>query len=76
MCSVVIVKFSQIVNFLITAKCIDLYTQSRVQAAENPTETVTIDDRLVAVVDKMFQRCFEDKKYKQVMKMIISSIVH
>lgn len=47
------------------AKCIDLYTQLRVKGAENLSEEVKIDERLVAVVNKMFQRCFEDKKYKQ-----------
>jgi len=49
----------------IIAKCIDMYTKSRVKMAENPSEPVNIDERLIAVVNKMFQRCFEDKKYKQ-----------
>jgi len=43
-----------------------MYTQLCVKRAENPTEEVSIDERLIAVVNKMFQRCFEDKKYKQV----------
>jgi len=47
------------------AKCIDLYTQLRVKAEGNPEENVTIDARLVSIVDRMFQRCFEDKKFKQ-----------
>jgi len=46
----------------IIAKCIDMYTQLRVKIAENPDEDVPIDERLIIVVDKMFQRCFEDKK--------------
>jgi len=49
----------------IIAKCIDMYTQLRVKIAENPDEDVPIDERLIIVVDKMFQRCFEDKKFKQ-----------
>lgn len=49
----------------IIAKCIDMYIQSRVKMAENPSEEVHIDERLISVVNKMFQRCFEDKKYKQ-----------
>lgn len=56
-----------IVELLISAKCIDLYTQLRVKAADKTNETeVKIDERLVHVVDRMFQRCFDDKKFKQV----------
>jgi len=46
------------------AKCIDLYTQQRMQALEKPGE-VNVDKRLIEIVDKMFLRCFDDKKYKQ-----------
>eukprot|EP00493_Phyllostaurus_siculus_P026377 UN26722 len=46
------------------AKCIDLYVQQRNQSLEKPDD-VTIDKRLIDIVDKMFQRCFDDKKYKQ-----------
>jgi len=46
------------------AKCIDLYVQQRNLALEKPDE-VTIDKRLIDIVDKMFQRCFDDKKFKQ-----------
>lgn len=46
------------------AKCIDLYTQQRAQSIEKPGE-VTIDKRLIDIVNKMFQRCFDDKKIKQ-----------
>jgi len=46
------------------AKCIDLYTQQRSQLVEKPGE-INIDKRLIDIVDKMFQRCFDDKKYKQ-----------
>jgi len=49
----------------IIAKCIDMYTQSRVKMAENPADEINVDQRLINVVNKMFQRCFEDKKYKQ-----------
>ena len=43
-----------------------MYTHLCVKIAENPTEEIKIDERLIAIVNKMFQRCFEDKKYKQV----------
>ena len=48
------------------AKCIDHYTSLRVKQAEHPDENIPIDSRLEAVVNKMFQRCFEDKRFKQV----------
>lgn len=52
--------------FQILAKCIDSYTEKSVLKAENPDEDVTIDPRLEAIVDRMFKRCFDDGKYKQV----------
>ena len=52
--------------FYPTAKCIDSYTGQRVHKAENPDEDITIDPRLEAIVDRMFKRCFDDGKYKQV----------
>lgn len=52
---------------LITAKCIDHYTRLRVENAElGENEQKSIDPRLEAVVNRMFQRCFDDKQYKQV----------
>lgn len=58
-------------NLFFLAKCIDMYTQLRVKIAENPDEDVPIDERLIIVVDKMFQRCFEDKKFKQVLTLYL-----
>ena len=52
--------------FISAAKCIDSYTEKRVYKVENPDEEVTIDPRLEAIVDRMFKRCFDDGKYKQV----------
>ena len=52
--------------FYFAAKCIDSYTEKRVYKAENPDEDVTIDTRLETIVDRMFKRCFDDGKYKQV----------
>ncbi|XP_070537971.1 26S proteasome non-ATPase regulatory subunit 1-like isoform X2 [Ptychodera flava] len=50
----------------IIAKCIDHYTKLRIQNAEEVEENqVSIDTRLEAVVNRMFQRCFDDAKYKQ-----------
>lgn len=46
------------------SKCIDHYTKLRVHNAEN-SEQKPIDSRLEAIVNRMFQRCFEDGQYKQ-----------
>ena len=49
------------------AKCIDHYTKLRVSNAEEAEgEQKPIDARLEAIVNRMFQRCFDDKQYKQV----------
>jgi len=45
------------------AKCMDLYTRHRLKQTED--ETFKIDARLENVVNKMFERCFSDKKFKQ-----------
>lgn len=52
---------------LSSAKCIDHYTKLRVENAELPEdeEKRTIDPRLEGIVNKMFQRCLDDHKYKQ-----------
>ena len=57
--------------FYFAAKCIDSYTEKRVYKAENPDEDVIIDTRLEAIVDRMFKRCFDDGKYKQVNILMI-----
>lgn len=49
----------------IIAKCIDLYTKLKVHNYEHPDEPKEIDPRLEAVVNRMFKRCFDDKKFKQ-----------
>lgn len=50
-----------------SAKCIDHYTKLRVENAELPEdeEKKTTDPRLEGIVNKMFQRCLDDHKYKQ-----------
>ena len=50
----------------IIAKCIDYYTKLRVHNAEcAESEQKMIDPRLEEVVNRMFQRCFDDQQYKQ-----------
>lgn len=48
------------------AKCIDHYTKQCVENADLPEgERKPIDQRLEGIVNKMFQRCLDDHKYKQ-----------
>lgn len=51
----------------IISKCIDHYTKMRVHNAEATDEAdkKVIDPRLEAVVNRMFQRCIDDKQFKQ-----------
>uniref|UniRef100_A0A6I8RPL9 26S proteasome non-ATPase regulatory subunit 1 n=1 Tax=Xenopus tropicalis TaxID=8364 RepID=A0A6I8RPL9_XENTR len=50
----------------IIAKCIDHYTKQCVENAElTDGEKKPIDGRLEGIVNKMFQRCLDDHKYKQ-----------
>lgn len=53
-------------NFIL-AHCIDKYTKLQVEKFQSDgTANVHIDQRLEDIVNRMFQRCFDDKKYKQV----------
>lgn len=49
------------------AKCIDEYKEKRVLLETLPAGEAgpTIDPRLEAIVDRMFQRCFVDGEYTQ-----------
>ncbi|KFO21883.1 26S proteasome non-ATPase regulatory subunit 1 [Fukomys damarensis] len=50
----------------IIAKCIDHYTKQCVENADLPEgEKKPIDQRLEGIVNKMFQRCLDDHRYKQ-----------
>uniref|UniRef100_A0A2K6RT03 26S proteasome non-ATPase regulatory subunit 1 n=1 Tax=Rhinopithecus roxellana TaxID=61622 RepID=A0A2K6RT03_RHIRO len=53
-------------NYHLSAKCIDHYTKQCVENADLPEgEKKPIDQRLEGIVNKMFQRCLDDHKYKQ-----------
>lgn len=48
------------------AKCIDHYTKQCVENSELPVDAQKkVDPRLEGIVNKMFQRCLDDHKYKQ-----------
>lgn len=50
----------------IISKCIDWYTKLCVLNADSSEEEQkTIDPRLETIVNRMFQRCFDDKQFKQ-----------
>lgn len=61
---------------LFLAHCIDKYTKLQVEKFQSDgAANVQIDQRLEDIVNRMFQRCFDDKKYKQVHSKDFSWIV-
>ncbi|XP_022093769.1 26S proteasome non-ATPase regulatory subunit 1-like [Acanthaster planci] len=55
------------------SKCIDHYTKLRVHNMEHPDDPKEIDSRLEDVVDRMFQRCYDDQEYKQVVGIALET---
>lgn len=55
----------------IISKCIDSYTAKRVLDLESGKNT--IDKRLAAIVDRMFERCFEHGEYRQALGIAIET---
>ncbi|CAF0936152.1 unnamed protein product, partial [Didymodactylos carnosus] len=49
----------------IISHCIDKYTKFQVEKFQNEQSSMHVDQRLENIVNRMFQRCFDDKKYKQ-----------
>lgn len=50
----------------IIAKCIDHYTKLRVHNQDcDEKDKKDVDSRLEAIVNRMFQRCFDDRQFKQ-----------
>ncbi|CAG8546793.1 14325_t:CDS:10 [Funneliformis mosseae] len=49
----------------IISKCIDKYISLRVKKYEDHTSDVQIDPRLQDVVERMFQRCYDDGEFEQ-----------
>ncbi|CAG8541004.1 10235_t:CDS:10, partial [Funneliformis caledonium] len=48
-----------------SSKCIDKYISLRVKKYEDHTSDVQIDPRLQDVVERMFQRCYDDGEFEQ-----------
>ncbi|KAL4423070.1 hypothetical protein ABPG77_005875 [Micractinium sp. CCAP 211/92] len=58
----------------ILARCIDTYVEQRVAEAEGRREAgAAIDPRLVAVVERLFDRCFADRQYEQAVGIALES---
>ncbi|CAG8455290.1 13893_t:CDS:10 [Ambispora leptoticha] len=57
----------------IISKCIDRYINLRVESYENPTSGIEIDPRLEEVVERMFQRCYDDGEFKQAIGIALES---
>ena len=55
------------------AKCIDHYTKLRVKRFEGGSDESFIDPRLESIVDRMFQRCLHDCRYKQAVGIAIET---
>ena len=62
-------RCSVFLAFVLPAKCIDEYRRLRLAASQAKQGEVVepIDPSLVAVVERMFERCFHDGEYTQVM---------
>ena len=58
-------------SYHIAAKCIDSYTKKR--ATGDPAIQATIDPRQEEIVNRMFDRCFNDGQFKQAMGIAIET---
>ena len=56
-------------------KCIDRYIKLRQEIVDNKTgsSTAVIDQKMEIVIEKMFARCFTDKRYKQAIGIALES---
>ncbi|CAI9761632.1 unnamed protein product [Fraxinus pennsylvanica] len=61
---------SDYVNTLL-AKAIDEYANFKIKAAEGNDESVVVDPRLEAIVERMLDKCILDGKYQQAIGMAI-----
>ena len=57
-----------------TAKCIDHYTELKVKRFDGSLKDgEEIDPRLEAIVNRMFERCLGDQRYKQAVGIAIET---
>lgn len=62
-------------NFYFKVKCIDTYTKIQVEnfQAADQSALLPMDPRLEAIVNRMFTRFFEEKKFKQAIGIAIET---
>ncbi|KAI7845077.1 hypothetical protein COHA_001442 [Chlorella ohadii] len=57
----------------ILARCIDSYIEARVKEAEGAADAQQPDPRLVAVVERLFERCYADGQFEQAVGIALES---
>ncbi|PRW45196.1 26S proteasome non-ATPase regulatory subunit 1-like protein A-like [Chlorella sorokiniana] len=57
----------------ILARCIDSYIEARVKEAEGAADAAQPDPRLVAVVERLFERCYTDGQFEQAVGIALES---
>jgi 26S proteasome regulatory subunit N2 len=63
---------SQYVETLVH-KCIDKYIENRVAIVDKKEEGVVIDPKMEAVIEKMFERCYDDSQFNQAIGVALES---
>ncbi|KAI9206804.1 armadillo-type protein [Polychytrium aggregatum] len=58
----------------IIAKCVDKYIELRAAQHDSASPAESIDPRLINVVTRMIQRCYNDQEYKQVIGIALESM--
>lgn len=48
---------------LLAARCIDSYIEARVKEAEGAADAAQPDPRLIAVVERLFERCYTVRNF-------------
>ena len=56
------------------ARCIDSYVALRVKAAEAPASAAApVDPRLLAIIERLFERCYADGQFEQAVGVALES---
>jgi 26S proteasome regulatory subunit N2 len=63
---------SEYINTLLS-KCIDEYTELRLQQEKDASANVIIDPRMENIIEQMFQRCYSDNCYEQAMGIALDT---
>jgi len=63
---------SQYVETLVH-KCIDKYIEKRVAIVDKKEEGIVIDAKMEGVINKMFERCYEDHQFNQAIGVALES---